>query len=210
MSYKRAAGALTALALSAFLPAMASAAGPPACGPNYGQGTNSSSTGSPGATGCQITSGNVDPDLTLTLPAAWTFPGPFADGTAATYTAPAQNVIVTTTGSATTLTAQDDGFYGGNGYMSNSTDAPTIYYLDNPLFIIGPSTPATGDALGSGGGSDTPGTAPGNAVTLDSWTAPQFQVSVPVSFSQQINSGEALRTGIYQIEIAYTLSDPNL
>jgi hypothetical protein len=114
--------------------------------------------------------------------------GIFAPGVAATYPGICE-VTSTSTGGVTELSAEDGG--ANPGHLENTEPGPTSpYYLEDPLQVR------------AGAGSLAPLTS---TVSLLTYEAPVYKDTKTVEFSQDINAGEALRTGVYAKTITLTL-----
>jgi hypothetical protein len=118
----------------------------------------------------------------------------FAPGIEATYPGTCA-VTSTTTGAVTELTAEDEEESGEahEGYLRNdNTGGP--YWLEDPLKV---KADGSLEALTS-------------QVLLHTYAAPVYKDIQGVEFSQDINAGEALRTGTYAKTILLTLEQTTL
>jgi len=114
--------------------------------------------------------------------------GIFAPGIAATYPGTCE-VTSTSTGGVTELTALDSG--ANPGHLENTEPGPSSpYYLQDALQVR------------AGAGSLAPLSS---LVSLLTYNEPVYKDTKAVEFSQDINAGEALRTGVYAKTITLTL-----
>ena len=85
-----------------------------------------------------------------------------------------------------------------------TTDATVISTAgDATLSVADPSTNATGHLVN--GAFSLPQPLQGLGV-VKTWSAPTSNEKVPVTLKQQINAGDALRTGTYSKTLTFTLS----
>jgi hypothetical protein len=138
--------------------------------------------------------GSVPATLSLTLGTAAGF-DPFIPGVTKTYESSTTANVISTAGDA--LLSVADPSSTATGHLVNGT-----FSLPQPLQARARNAANTGTAYNSVGSSASP-------LNLLTWSAPVSNDTVTLGFSQQINSGDALRTGTYSKTLTFTLSTTN-
>ena len=91
-------------------------------------------------------------------------------------------------------------------YTASTTATVISTAGDAALTISDPSSDATGHLVN--GTFSLPQPLQGLG-TVKTWTGPTSNEAVPVTFTQQINANDALRTGTYAKTLTFTLSTTN-
>jgi hypothetical protein len=136
--------------------------------------------------------GNVPAQLSLSLgnPAAF---GPFTPGLAKTYTATSTGTVTSTAGD------------GALSITDPSSNVPG--HLVNGAFSLPQALKA---GASSAAGTSTPaGSVSGSPLTVLTYNGPTSNDGVTFTFTQDIGSADALRTGTYSKTLTFTLSTTN-
>ena len=133
--------------------------------------------------------GSVPATLSLVLGAPAAF-GPFTPGVAHTYTAGTTATVVSTAGDGALSVSDPDTAHPG--------------HLVNGSFALPSAVKAT--ATSPLGAAAAGGPVSGSPLTLLTYTGPVSQDQAAVTFSQDVGSGDPLRTGTYAKTLTFTLS----
>jgi hypothetical protein len=136
--------------------------------------------------------GSVPAQLSLSLgnPAAF---GPFTPGLAKTYTATSTGTVTSTAGD------------GALSISDPSSNAPG--HLVNGAFSLPQALKAT--AASAAGTSVPAGSVSGSPLNVLTYSGPTSNDGVTFTFTQDIGSADALRTGTYSKTLTFTLSTTN-
>ena len=138
--------------------------------------------------------GSVPATLSLTLGPAASF-GPFTPGVSKLYSATGTANVISTAGDA--LLSVADPSSTATGHLVNGT-----FSLPSPLTARARNADNTGTAYNNVGSSASP-------LNLLTWSGPVSNDAVSLDFQQQIDAGDALRTGNYSKTLTFTLSTTN-
>jgi hypothetical protein len=133
--------------------------------------------------------GSVPATLSLVLGAPASFGG-FTPGLAHTYTATTTATVVSTAGDGALSVSDPDTAHPG--------------HLVNGAFAL--PSPLKASATSPRGTAAAGGTVSGSPLTLLTYSGPVSQDAAAVTFSQDIGSGDPLRTGTYAKTLTFTLS----
>ncbi len=135
--------------------------------------------------------GSVPATLSLSVGAPASF-GAFTPGLGKTYLASTTANVISTAGDALLSVADPSAF--ATGHLVNGT-----FFLPQPLQARARNAANTGTAYNNVGSSASP-------LNLLSYSAPISNDAVSLEFSQLVNATDALRTGMYNKALTFTLS----